>query len=625
MFEVRYICYAAYNGIFAEAAKRIFEKLGKDVWVQVWDPDDLAFVQNDKIKVIIARGGTAINIRAAVDKPVVEIPIPFDELIKALLKASTLSKSIGVIGYTNLLNGLELLNSIINVDLKQVFVQNEEEMFQQMVKLRDEGVEVIVGGICQTMMARELGMQAVLIELSEVALESAYNEAASILEKIIYNIRKNEVLNTVINHSDEGYLAIDRQGKITIANHVASRLMSSDSEPLIGKRLTDCYPEFVKLTEVLEADTAVSQEMLSVNGHKIICRMKPLKLDDESVIGAIATFNDIKTIASAEHHIRQALLNKGLYASYTFADIVGESQATKELIEIAHSYARTHSTVLITGETGVGKELLAQSIHNASRRHREAFVAINCASIPESILESELFGYVEGAFTGARKGGKIGLFELAHKGTIFLDEISEMPLALQGRLLRVLQERQIVRLGSDQVIPIDIRIIAATNRDIKALANASNFRKDLFYRLDVLTLLVPPLRERQADIQVLAKTFWKKYNGATRVLSEEALKCLCTYTWPGNIRQLKSFVEKVSVISKKEVVDGATIRDMLKKYEYVLDAVPEKAATERDDVLAALKVAGGNKSKAADSLGIHRSTLWRLMKKYDLLGGERSD
>lgn len=617
-----YLCYAAYNDEFVSLAGKIFKKLGKDVLTQVWNPDEEDFFDEKKIKVIMARGGTAITIRKMVSIPVVEIPIPFDELIKALLKASAMSKSICMVGYNNLLYGLELLDSLLNVNLKQVLVHDEEEMLCQMLRLKAEGVEVIIGGMAQTKMAIKLGMKAVMIELSERALEHAYNEAISILEKIIFNVRKNEELNNIIDHTSEGCIALDRQGKITITNHTASSLIGQSPIEIVNKRLTELFPEFEKVTDVLESGAEVSREIISYNNRDLICDMKPLKLDDNSVIGALITFSDIKTITKTEHHIRVALLNKGLFATYTFDHIIGKSREIRELIKIAKSYAETNSTVFISGETGVGKELLSQSIHNASDRKNEAFVAINCASIPESILESELFGYVEGAFTGARKNGKIGLFELAHKGTIFLDEISEMPISLQGRLLRVLQERQIVRLGSDHVIPIDIRVIAATNREMSELADSNQFRKDLFYRLNVLTLLVPSLRERKEDIGKLALIFWEKYTkDSKRVLNIDALNNLSNYYWPGNIRQLKSFMEKVSVISKAEVITGEIIENMLNKYEYVLNAqkvIKTPNEISEHDLLSALEESNGNKARASELLCIHRSTFWRLMKKYEV-------
>ena len=266
-----------------------------------------------------------------------------------------------------------------------------------------------------------------------------------------------------------------------------------------------------------------------------------------------------------------------------------------------------------------------KGIHNESSRKNGPFVAVNCASIPESILESELFGYEEGAFTGARKKGKVGLFELAHKGTIFLDEISEMHINLQGRFLRVLQERQIMRLGSNQIIPIDVRIISATNRTIRELVIGNRFREDLFYRLNILSLFIPPLRQRKEDIKVLSNEFWKyHYPNNNIILTKDAIKVIMEYTWPGNIRQLKNFIEKVSVINSSPIITSETISNMLINYEHdftVNSSVKYnilKVDITKEEIIEILHHVNGHKTKAAMSLGIHRSTLWRLIKKFNI-------
>ncbi|HCX63140.1 MAG TPA: hypothetical protein DHU59_11990 [Clostridiales bacterium] len=267
--------------------------------------------------------------------------------------------------------------------------------------------------------------------------------------------------------------------------------------------------------------------------------------------------------------------------------------------------------------------MFAQSIHNESYRKHGPFVAINCASLPENILESELFGYEEGAFTGAKKNGKEGLFELAHNGTIFLDEISEMPLSLQARFLRVLQERKVMRLGSDQIIPINVRVISATNKDIKNLVYSKKFRDDLFYRLNVLTLNIPPLRDRKDDINVLINNFCKTYIKNRNIsIQNDAIDILKDSKWPGNIRQLKNFIEKLSIISNSDIINAQIVKNMISSEpefettDYTNKII--KIPITKEEVYEALSISNGNKMEAANMLGVHRSTLWRLMKKYDL-------
>ncbi|MHC1759103.1 MAG: sigma-54 interaction domain-containing protein [Negativicutes bacterium] len=292
----------------------------------------------------------------------------------------------------------------------------------------------------------------------------------------------------------------------------------------------------------------------------------------------------------------------------------------KRVVDIAKDYARTESNILITGETGTGKEVFAQSIHNHSQRKKGPFVAVNCAALPSQLLESELFGYVKGAFTGANKEGKPGLFEVAHGGTIFLDEISELDYVNQGRLLRVLQEKTVVRLGSDKVVPVDVRIIAATNKDLGLEVAEKKFRDDLFYRLNVLKLILPPLRERVIDIKDYAMNFLERYLPADRqsmTFRPGALRVLEKFDWPGNIRQLQNTIQRAAVLCKEPFINEATIA-------HCLD-VPDKRPNlqsgltqEIEAIRQALVKAKGKQTEAAKALGINRSTLWRKMQRLGI-------
>ncbi|MGB9840301.1 sigma-54 interaction domain-containing protein, partial [Thermovenabulum sp.] len=292
--------------------------------------------------------------------------------------------------------------------------------------------------------------------------------------------------------------------------------------------------------------------------------------------------------------------------------------------EIAKKYSQLDSTILIFGESGTGKEIFAQSIHNESKRKNGPFVAINCAALPENLLESELFGYAEGAFTGAKKGGKVGLFELAHNGTIFLDEISEMPLSLQSKLLRVMQEKKVMRLGDDKLIPINIRIICATNRDLLKEVNNGNFRQDLFYRINILPLFIPPLRERKEDIIPLAEYFLKKYSKliGKNILgfTHSAVDYLLSLDYPGNVRELEGIIERACAVCERKYIG---IEDLIFKYfEINQNKIKSQELSieeqEKNLISKALTESKGNISLAAKLLGIHRTTLWRKMKKYNI-------
>ena len=331
-------------------------------------------------------------------------------------------------------------------------------------------------------------------------------------------------------------------------------------------------------------------------------------------------------------------LKKHSGASFTMEDIIAVDEKMKNARDYIPVVAACDLPVMIYGETGTGKEVFAQSIHNASERSNGPFVAVNCAALPENLLESELFGYADGAFTGSRRGGKMGFFEQAHRGTLFLDEISEIPINFQGKLLRALQERQIRRIGDDKVVDVDTRIIAATNRNLRQMVIDHEFRQDLLYRLDVLKVYIPPLRERTADILPLFSYFLNKYNNKfgkdIAGLTPEAQKMLRNYHFEGNIRELRNIAERVSVMCEHDTIDKHLMETAL--YPEDVFSSSERKRTNNDSVLheentispnvsieeeqirEALRKTGGKKTRAAELLGMDRSTLWRKMKSYHI-------
>ena len=323
----------------------------------------------------------------------------------------------------------------------------------------------------------------------------------------------------------------------------------------------------------------------------------------------------------------------GLTADYNFDSILGESIPMKSAKDTAMRYASSNFDILITGESGVGKELFAQAVHNQSPRRDGPFVAINCASLPDNLIESELFGYVKGAFTGADQNGQAGKFELADGGTLFLDEIGEMPLAMQSKLLRVLEMRQITRLGSAKQTRIDVRVIAASNRDIAKMIQEGKFREDLYYRLQVLNLYIPPLRERREDIPLLTSFFLKEiYHDSQALhtkLSAEARRKLLHYNWPGNIRELRNVIYRVSILSEDGIISGDVVESAIQSNGCPLQKSQEITAQSRikaiqtqihdsyrDLVNEALASTGGNKKEAAQLLGVTRQTIYRMIDKY---------
>ncbi len=360
----------------------------------------------------------------------------------------------------------------------------------------------------------------------------------------------------------------------------------------------------------------------------------PIILRDEN-IGTVLTFQNVQNIQEMEGKIRKKIFNRGHVAKHNFEDIIGNSRKINDVKYIAKRFSKVDSNILIEGETGTGKELFAQSIHNYSSRSSGPFVAVNCAALPESLLESELFGYAEGAFTGAARGGKLGLFELAHKGTIFLDEISEISPKLQGRLLRVIQEKEIMRLGHDRIIPVDIRVISATNKDLHTMVKLGEFREDLYYRLDILKVKLPPLRERKEDIIEILEHFLHTYSLQNKMgkitLSNKARDILTCYGWPGNIRELKNVCERLVVLNLGHEVSENDVRLVLpnrndsegisrfgEEKDIGLKYAEQVKELEREKIKEVLEEVGHNKVKAAEVLCVSRTTLWRRMKELGI-------
>lgn len=365
----------------------------------------------------------------------------------------------------------------------------------------------------------------------------------------LINSRESQ-LDILLQTIDAGVIGIDNGGNIFLYNENARNIVKKDKEDVISSNGLELLPE-IPFAQTLYNLKPVEEKIININGYDVVVSVNPL-LHSGKMYGAVAIIRKYSDVEKKEHILRKKLIGKGYAAKYNFSDIFGKSSAITECRNIARRMSLSDSSVLITGETGTGKELFAQAIHNNSLRKDFQFVAVNCGAFPESLLESELFGYEEGAFTGARKGGKPGLFELAHKGTLFLDEITEMPMNLQVKLLRVLQEREVVRLGGDRIIDVDMRIIAATNRDIKEMVENGEFRQDLFYRLNVLPLKIPSLCDRKSDIIGLMD-YMKKTFGSDFALTDKAREILVNYSWNGNVRELRNCVEYLVNLGMKEV------------------------------------------------------------------------
>lgn len=350
-------------------------------------------------------------------------------------------------------------------------------------------------------------------------------------------------LNTLIKLMNEGIIITDSTGRIYLSNEKAQKLLAERSKVLQGFHIEEVLPEL---------DVNSTKERLAKTpGANLIVSAVEIRSGDE-MAGHIITVTDFEEAEEKQHGMRAKLNEASHAARYHFEDILGESDAIRRAIADARQIAASEAAVMIIGESGTGKEMFAQSIHNASARRKYNFVAVNCAAIPENLLESEMFGYEEGSFTGAKKGGKMGFFELAHRGTIFLDEIGEMPLQLQSKLLRVLEERKVMRVGGSRNIDVDVRIISATNKNLFQLVERGEFREDLYYRLNVLPLSIPPLRERREDVLPIFYSLAERMNSNMQ-LSPESGDILIHYAWRGNVRELRNVVEFLGSKGKKYI------------------------------------------------------------------------
>ncbi|MBZ4687550.1 MAG: transcriptional regulator of aroF, aroG, tyrA and aromatic amino acid transport [Clostridiales bacterium] len=432
----------------------------------------------------------------------------------------------------------------------------------------------------------------------------------------------NQRLHAVLDAISEGVLAINSKGEISTVNSNAEKLLSLSKEELLGQKIADVLVEDVPMLNCLKTGEIYNhQEICLKKGSKryhYLTSGRPIRDKYNNIIGAVATIKDMTDV-------RQLVYSVTKPAMVTFEDIIGESEKLQNIIEMGKKVAEGSSTVLLRGESGTGKELFARSIHMASSRSDQPFVPINCAALPDSLLESELFGYTEGAFTGSQRNGKQGLFEFANGGTIFLDEIGEISPHLQAKLLRVLQEGKVRRIGGQEETAVDVRVIAATNRNLEEMVEKNEFRKDLYYRLNVIPIYLPPLRERKEDIPLLVKHFLEikniRFGKNVEFVTKGALEKLYNHHWPGNVRELENVIERaVNLVTGKWLTEDAIIIDSkIDIFEKSGDGEKTLAAiinkVEKQVIEQALEN-NGSIRKAAKALGVSHTTIMNKVKKH---------
>lgn len=599
--------------------------------IRVMTVEETPDVPEREYDAIIARGFTA---RKTSDKylqiPTIELSISGFDIINAISECCETyhPRKIAVLGFNTQMYEVKSICRLFHIDVVTYAPVPHEDLPRTIAEALAARCDALIGGYSANMIARQKHLPAVIIKTGEAALLQATNEAIHTVSQIRHQRQISQMYKTIIYSSKDGLLYVNTEGIIKVRNENARRMNGGIS--LLNQPLKKALPYLDSIFRaVVKEKKEDGGRVLTIPGTKIRVSVSctPVIVHKE-ITGVVINLSDITIIQNLESQIRRKLSERGLKARYTFQDIIHRSKVIERTIEKARKYAASNSNIIIIGETGTGKELFSQSIHNSSERRNGPFVAINCAALPENLLESELFGYVEGAFTGTSKGGKMGLFEQAHGGTLFLDEVNEISLSTQSKLLRVLQEQQVRRIGDNRVIDINVRIVAATNKSIFKLSGQGKFRQDLLYRLDVLRLFLPPLRDRETDIELLFRHFLTIYSqeAGTSVpsLDPEAISLLYQYPFLGNIRELKNIAERVSVVRQGDVISREDLQEALYPEDLDMAAVQRGDEDDTDQTFLdepqrlykALKQAGGNRTKAAELLGMDRSTLWRKLKKY---------
>jgi transcriptional regulator with PAS, ATPase and Fis domain len=601
-------------------------------------------MQEKGIEVIVSRRGAAHLLRETLLIPVLSFPVSSLDIIVSVKEAMGYGDTILLSVFRNRLENLDILEDIFNIKLLQGIYNNTESLENLIASSKDQGIEVVIGGGVSMRFARKYGVRGVELLVSDEVVALTLEDARSVARSAREEQEKAIRYQSIIDATVDGIVAVDSDGRITTINRAARELFHIHEKTAQGRSIRPLMPSS-PLSRVLATEKSENNKLEKINGELFVTSHIPI-VNESRIVGAVSTFRHASQVMRAESEVRRSFA-KGLIAKYFIDDFVYSSPLIREAIYKVKRFAPSDSTILITGETGTGKEILAHSVHNLSLRHKGPFVSINCAALPDQLLESELFGYEEGAFTGSKRGGKPGLFELAHGGSLFLDEISATPSSVQTRLLRVLQEKEVMRIGGDRLISINVRIIAAANKNLQEEVLAGRFREDLFFRLNVLNILIPPLCERIEDLPLLVEELIRRLSAKYHVpgfsVPSPYIKTLMAYSWPGNVRELENFLEKLLLLSDK-TFDSNVFHSL---YTEMTSTPPppsnhlqknSKTASfdknfaysdyekenQRIIINQALEKAKYSRTKAAKLLGISRTTLWRKIKELDALSPEAS-
>ena len=492
---------------------------------------------------MVARGGTYEDLKREITQvPLIKIEMTATDILFSLAKAKASYSKIYLILYETILFDFESWKDLLNISFTLKRYKTVGELKEILNTIAGGGDTVIVGGGACSVLSKEKQLNTIEVLPRKDTNIQAYESARNMIEQMRRERSQINQLESILYSVGEGVIIIDRGRNIVHFNRRSEELLAVNKCDAVGQKICSIIADPV-LAQWLDVKPFLPKHgIIESGGRKLSLRVDLFSVyqNEEQFI---LTLSEVSKIQRLEQDIRRRLSHKGLVAQYTFDDILTQSDRFRKTIEKARMLTAVEGSVLIFGESGTGKELFAQSIHNDSPRKNGPFVAVNCAALSESILESELFGYVAGAFTGAKKEGKAGLFELAHEGTIFLDEINSMPLSVQSKVLRVLEQKEVMRLGADYVIPLNVRIIAAANEPLREAVKTGKFRQDLYFRLNTFELKIMPLRERREDILYLFKYYLAQYGGIALeavILDKVFAKQLLEHDWLGNVRELKN-------------------------------------------------------------------------------------
>ncbi|WP_233884995.1 propionate catabolism operon regulatory protein PrpR [Paraburkholderia flagellata] len=592
---------------------------------------------NQRPDVVVAAGSNGTYLKARIDLPVVLVqPTGFD-VMQALARARREADLVALVTYGETPVEVRRFASAYGIDVVFGQYRTVQDAEACVLDLRDRGVGAVVGPGLVNDLAARLGLVPFFV-YSRPSVRAAFDNALDLVQATWRETQRRQRLDSVLQHLRDGVVALDARGRVEAINQRLAAVLDIDPAAAAGQSLAAIAPDIA--FSLPEAD---GESLETVRGVSYVVHRGPL-VDNGVTTGAVLTFQESRAVERLDRTLRSRQRTQQFVARYRLDDLSGATPGIERVRQLARRYAKSDATVLIRGESGTGKEMIAQGIHRESPRRDFPFVAMNCGAFPEALLESELFGYEEGAFTGARRGGKVGLIEAAHRGTLFLDEIGEMPLPLQSRLLRVLQEREVVRLGATEPTRVDVRVVAATHRALTEQIEAGEFRADLFYRLNILNLAIPPLRERSADIALLASELLlqasrREQRVAVRIRTpEDAARtlalvsgALARHAWPGNVRELQNVVERMVVEladSEEDVLTPDVLRSIAPEVfesrraasgaqamaaEGALTLRERSLNTEADEIRAALDACNGNRDRACEMLGISKTTLWRRL------------